>query len=83
MDFVGIEIEPFSIASYSIHSIWFSICELQNELSNKKSQLLSREKLTFKENGAFPVMMIVITVLGFLLIEEGFNEILNPRRANK
>jgi hypothetical protein len=27
-------------------------------------------------------MMIAITVLGFLLIEEGLNEILNPRRAN-
>jgi peptide/nickel transport system permease protein len=33
--------------------------------------------------GAFPGMMIVITVLGFLLIGEGLNEILNPRRANK
>ncbi len=31
--------------------------------------------------GAFPGLMIIITVLGFLLLGEGLNDILNPRRS--
>jgi len=30
--------------------------------------------------GIFPGLAIVITVLGFLLLGEGLNEVLNPKR---